>query len=101
MNNVTKLIPYLPMQCDNEECSCKETWETRGEHHLTVYCDTYRSGAHAKLNEDPVRWNIIVPIPRETFDMAITKAMPELKEYKEWKEELSKKENLLWEDPDD
>ena len=87
MNNVTKLIPYLPMQCDNEECSCKETWEHKGENHLVVYCDTFRSGAHAKLNEDPVRWNIICPIPRETFDRAMVQAMPELKKFKEWKEE--------------
>ena len=87
MSNVTKLIPYLPMQCDNDDCSCKEVWEQKLNSHLVVYCDYYQSGSHCKTNEDPVRWNIIVPISRNTFDMAIVKAMPELRKFKEWKEE--------------
>ena len=90
MKKVTKIIPYLPMQCDNPGCSCQEVWEQEKENNLVVYCEYYQSGAHCKTNEDPVRWNIIVPIPRETFDMAIVKAMPELKKFKEWREKQEK-----------
>lgn len=75
------------MQCNNQDCSCQEVWEQKTNNHIIVYCDYYQSGAHCKTDEDPVRWNIICPIPRSTFDMAIVKAMPELKKFKQWREE--------------
>ena len=85
MTDKNILVPHLPLQCDNPECSCQEQWEKLEDKKIMVYCDTFQSGSHCYLGEDPIRWNVILPISKLTFKAAMEAANKEFKEYQSFK----------------
>tara|TARA_R110000772_G_scaffold36734_1_gene87716 strand:+ start:837 stop:1124 length:288 start_codon:yes stop_codon:yes gene_type:complete len=87
INNVTKIVPTLPLQCNEESCNCRDSWDHAGENHIVVYCQTYRAGSQCDLSDKDIRWSMVAPIDRETFYNNIQYVLPELKKYKEWKKE--------------
>jgi len=87
INNVTKIVPNLPLQCGEPSCGCREDWDHAGEDYIVVYCQTYRAGSQCNLRDKDIRWSMIAPIDKATFLHNMKYVIPQLKLFNEWKVE--------------